>query len=251
MEGIAVHHDPRGDPQHLELIWFTVALQSQKLLIGAVYRPPRANNDILEYLDVNSFPKMTECGAKSILLIGAFNVHHQDWLNSQTTESAGRRTQQLSDNLGLQQIVKDPTTGENILDLAMTDLPATATTLTNISTSYHNPVLIQLEISASYDKPNKRKVWCYEKANFRDMRGYLLSIDWSALFKDNDNDPEKVCTKITDVICDAMDACIPSKIVTKKTGDKAWFDDKSRRRAKWKRRIYRKSKKVSTPENKE
>ena len=63
LEGIAVHHDLRGDPQHLELIWFTVALQSQKLLIGAVYRQPSANNDILEYLDVNSFPKMTECGA--------------------------------------------------------------------------------------------------------------------------------------------------------------------------------------------
>lgn len=77
LEGIAVHHDPRGNPQHLELIWFTIALQSQKLLIGAVYRPLSANNDILEYLDVNSFAKMTERGAKSIFLIGEFNVHHR------------------------------------------------------------------------------------------------------------------------------------------------------------------------------
>lgn len=100
-------------------MWFTIALQSQKLPIGAVYRPPSANNDILEYLDVNSFPKMTECGAKSILLIEDFTVHHQDWLNGQPADSAGRRTKQLSNNLGLQQIVKDPTTGVNILDLAI------------------------------------------------------------------------------------------------------------------------------------
>lgn len=84
------------------------------------------------------------------------------------------------------------------------------------------------------------------------MRGHFSSIVWSALFKDNNNDLEKVCTKITKVICDAMDAYIPSKMVAKKTGDKAWFDDKCRRLAKRKRRIYRKSKKVSTgtPENK-
>ena len=193
---------------------------------------------------------MTECGAKSILLIGDFNVHHQEWLNSPTTDSAGRCTQQLSDNLGLQQIVKDPTRGENILDLAMTDLPATATAFANIGTSDHNPVLIQLEISASYDKPFKRKVWCYEKASFWDNGGYFSSVDWSALFKDNDNDPEKVCTKITEVICDAMDVYIPNKMVIKKTGDKAWFDDKCKT-GKTERRIYRKSKKVSTPENKE
>ena len=30
--------------------------------------------------------------------------------------------------------MKDPITGENILDLAMTDLPTTATTLANIGT---------------------------------------------------------------------------------------------------------------------
>ena len=59
LEGIAVHHEPKGDPKDLELIWFTVALQSQKLLISAIYRPPSANNDILEYLDSNTFPKMT------------------------------------------------------------------------------------------------------------------------------------------------------------------------------------------------
>lgn len=51
-------------------------------------------------------------------------------------------TQLLSDSLGLQKIVKDPTRRENIFDLAMTDLPATATTLANIGTSDHISALI-------------------------------------------------------------------------------------------------------------
>ena len=90
-----------------------------------------------------------------------------------------------------------------------------------------------------------------KKVNFWDMRGHLSSTDWSALFKDNGNDPYNVCTKITEVTCDAMDTYIPSKTVTRKTGDTVWFDDKCRRFAKRKRRIYRKTKKASTPENKE
>ena len=44
---------------------------------------------------------------------------------------------------------------------------------------------------------------------------------------------------------------IPIKAVTRKTGDKVWFDDKCRRLERRKRRIYRKGKKVSTPENKD
>ena len=88
------------------------------------------------------------------------------------------------------------------------DRSGIATILGNIGTSDHNPVVTQLEISASYDKPYKTKLWCYVKANFWDMRGHFSSILWSALFKDNDNDPKKVCTKITEVICDAMDAYI-------------------------------------------
>lgn len=160
-------------------MWFSGALHSQKLLTGAVYRPPSANNDILEYLDFNTFPKMTESGAESVLLVGDFNVHHQDWLGSRITDSAGRRTQQFSNSLGLQQIVKDLTRGENVFDLVMTDLLAVATTLANIrvGTSGHSPVLVQFEISAFRDKPCKKKVWCYEKANFWDMRGYLSSVN--------------------------------------------------------------------------
>ena len=106
--------------------------------------------------------------------------------------------------------------------MLLTDLPGIATILGNIGTSDHNPVVTQLEISASYDKPYKRKLWCYVKANFWDMRGHFSSILWSALFKDNDNDPKKVCTKFTEVICDTMDAYIsqanwsPTKQGTKK-----------------------------------
>ena len=66
-------------------------------------------------------------------------------------------------------------------------------------------------------------------------------------------DPGTVCSKVTDVISDAMNLFIPSKTVTTKTGDKVWFDDKCRRAAKKKRRLFnmfKKAKKSQTDASK-
>ena len=98
------------------------------------------------------------------------------------------------------------------------------------------------------DKPHRRKVWTYDKADYWEMRGYLASTDWSSIFMKKD--PETVCSNVTDVISDAMNLFIPSKTVTTKTGDKAWFDDKCRRAANKKRRLFKKAKKSQTEASK-
>ena len=161
LEGVAIHSDTRQDPTDLEVIWFTVALQSQKLLIAAVYRPPSANSDVIDYLDSNTLPIMSRFGAKSVMLIGDFNVHHTDWLGSRVTDAAGRLTHQLAISLGLQQIVEEPTRGDQILDLAMTDLSASSTTFANLGTSDHNPVLVRVEVPVYRHKLHKEKVRKY------------------------------------------------------------------------------------------
>ena len=241
LEGIAIHHDTTQDPTDLELIWFTIALHSQKLLIAAVYRPPDANSDIISYLDSNTLQTMRKFGANSVMLIGDFNVHHIDWLGSHVTDAAGRRTLQLANSLGLQQIVKEPTREDQILDLVMTDLTATSSTYARLGTSDHNPVLVCLEVPVYRDKPYQRNVWRYDQADYWGMRGHLASTDWPSVFQKKD--PEIACSKVTEIICDAMDLFIPSKTVTKKIGDKAWFDDTCRRAARKKRRLFQKSKK--------
>jgi hypothetical protein len=247
-DGIAIHHDTKHDPTDLELMWFTVALNSQKLLIGALYRPPSANSDAIEYFDSTTLSKMKEFGANSVMLVGDFNVHHQEWLGSRVTDAAGRRTLQLANSLGLQQIVKEPTREDQILDLALTDLKATAVTFAKLGTSDHNPVLIKLDVPVYRDKPYKRKVWQYNKADYWGMRAHLSSTDWPKVF--NTKDPEKACSEVTEIICDAMDIFIPGKTISRKPGDKAWFNDKCKQAAAKKRVLFRKLKKENTQENK-
>lgn len=193
--------------------------KTRTLLIGAAYRPPGASSDVLDYLDTNTFSVMDEFGAQSVMLIGDFNVDHQEWLGSNVTDAAGRRALQLANCLGLDQIVSEPTRVDNILDLVLSDTPATTKTLANIGSSDHNPVLIQLKISVFRDKPYKRRVRRYDKAQFWEMRGYLTSINWSSVFKEKDL--EIICTNFTVLLEDAMAVFIPNKTITRKPGDKA------------------------------
>ncbi|XP_019618294.1 PREDICTED: ATP-binding cassette sub-family A member 1-like [Branchiostoma belcheri] len=249
LEGIAIFHDKDQDPLDLELMWFTVALKSYKLLVAAVYRPPSSNSDIIDYLDNSILSKLTAFSAQSVVLLGDFNVHHQNWLGSRTTDAAGRLLLELSNSFGLKQIVTEPTRESQILDLVLTDLPSSAKTFARLGTSDHNPVLLKIDVPIYRDKPYRRKVWQYDKADYWGLRGYLSSAEWRDAFQGDD--PEQACSRITTIICDVMEIFIPNKLVTNKTGDKAWFDDRCRTAAKKKRRLFRKLKSNNTPENRD
>ena len=248
LEGIAIHHDPRKDPAEFELMWLSVALKSGKLLIATIYRPPSADSQLISYLDSHTSQKMKEFGAGSIMLIGDFNVHHKEWLGSHNTDAAGRQTLQMSNCLGLQQVVTDPTRADQILDLALTDLPAKATVSASLGTCDHNPVIVTVDTPAHRDRPYQRKVWRYDKADFWNIKGHLSSVNWTQIF--SDQDPEKVCSNVTQTIHDAMDLFIPSRVITKKPGDKAWFDDKCRAAARRKRRLFNHMKKEGSTASK-
>ncbi|XP_067272653.1 uncharacterized protein [Pseudorasbora parva] len=66
------------------------------------------------------------------------------------------------------------------------------------------------------------------------MRGYLTNINWPSILKDED--PEIICS--TSILRDAMALYIPNKTITKKPGDKAWFNAECRRLAMRKRKLY-------------
>lgn len=179
-----------------------------------------------------------------------FNFHHEEWLGSRIPDAAGRRILEMCNALGLTQFVKEPTREDQILDLVMTDLDVTCTTHARMGTSDHNPVHLKMNVPLYRDKPYKRKVWQYDKADHWGMRGFLASANWSRAI--HPDDPEEACSNITTIISDAMELFIPAKLVTsKKTGDKVWFDDHCKRAATKKRRLFRKFKKNKTKENKD
>ena len=83
---------------------------------------------LINYLNPTTLSKLSESSAQSVVLLGDFNVHHVEWLDSRRTDAAGRRTLEMCNALGLTQLVKEPTRENQILDLFMTDLDATCST---------------------------------------------------------------------------------------------------------------------------
>ena len=77
---------------------------------------------------------MTEFGPQSVILIGDFNVHDEEWLGCRTTDSAGGRALKVDGSFGPQQIVTEPTRENQTLDLVLTDLSATTTTFACLGT---------------------------------------------------------------------------------------------------------------------
>ncbi len=105
LEGVAIFHDSALDPLDLEMMWFSETLKSQKVFIAAVYRPPSANSDVIKYLNSTILSKLSKFSAQSVVLLGDFNVHHEEWLNSRTTDAAGRRILEMCNALELTQLV--------------------------------------------------------------------------------------------------------------------------------------------------
>lgn len=58
---LAMSHNKGLDcPEDFELMWFSVSLKSQRLLVAVVYRPPNDNSAIIEYLNTYTLRKLDE-----------------------------------------------------------------------------------------------------------------------------------------------------------------------------------------------
>ncbi len=68
-------------------------------------------------------------------VVGDLNVHNKSWLHHSSRDSKeGKALEAACHELGLRQIVSEPTRETNLLDLVMTDIPnAKATVLPRIS----------------------------------------------------------------------------------------------------------------------
>ena len=61
--------------------------------------------------------------ALGTIVVGDLNVHHIRWLRFSSRNSAeGELLRDICDSVGLRQLVREPTRGDNLLDLALTDV---------------------------------------------------------------------------------------------------------------------------------
>ena len=105
-----------------ERIWCMIHTERGPFLLGAWYRPPYAEVSSIESCEREY--DVVANDALGTILVGDFNVHHIAGLrHSRETSPAGKRMRLAASHMGLTQLVREPTRGKRLLDLALSDIP--------------------------------------------------------------------------------------------------------------------------------
>ncbi len=187
-----------------------------KFIFNLIYRSPTSVNNITDYL-INNF---YDCYNYSIInnytgiyFIGDFNFPNINWLYS---EKNNHLFYDAITQLGLYQIIHEPTRYKNILDLVITDSPGFTKDITinpPIKNCDHNLIFSTIQY---IDKPINilpRKIYKYNEANWEVINKNLSQEKWLHNLY-NLNSIDDMVTYLQNIIYIQMDKNIPSFILS-------------------------------------
>ena len=204
-----------------------------------MYRPPSSGEkDLLELqATLMSIPRNTP-----FVLCGDFNAPHVDW-TSRTVEASAPLEDLLCEvslDSGLDQLVKHPTRGGNILDLVFSNSNVSVDdveVVDSIPGADHDAVHFSLAGKTPPVSPTcRRTVYNFKKADFPKFRSIINNTHWDSIFITKDIN--SIWDKWKELFFAAADASIPKVFVKcKKRTD--WLTKETRSEIKKKRRLYR------------
>ena len=95
----------------------------------------------------------------------------------------------ICSELTLLQVVREPTRGNNLLDLVLTDVPGIHTSV-EPAIADHRVVMASLDLKAPVGAEGARQVWDFNRAVWCKMREIITDQDWS--FVDSASPTESV-----------------------------------------------------------
>ena len=185
-----------------------------------------------------------------VIVAGDFNAPDLKWKDSDTTNcsSNSERLLEIMDKRGLTQLVKEPTRGNNIIDLVTTNNDNIVNKVRVIpGISDHSMVLFEVNLSCKKRKPVKRKIYIKKRANSSLIQKELQDLAHETMkSKTTSTDTDKPVDEKWDEfernIRRIMDTCIPHK-TTSSRYNVPWFNRSLRRQTRTKQRLYNKAKK--------
>jgi len=188
--------------------------------LGAWYRPPS-----VEISSIESCEQEHETLSEDVmgtLLLGDVNVHHQQWLkHSRETTACGKRMRLAAAQMGLKQIVKQPTRGNYLLDLVFTDVQG-VTTRVLPKIADHNVV----EVSAPLPVPDQevvlREGWKFNSADWERLNADLEEETWETL---SDMTADDAAVHISDKILALAERSIKKTIIQERKSTHPWLNE--------------------------
>ena len=174
--------------QDCEGIWAKIKCNGtngdQVLKIGLYYRGPNASpeecTDLLE--------SIRQQAIHGTIIMGDFNYRGIDW-NLNTVEGGeGQELLEIIEDLFLTQHVRNPTRGENILDLVISSEPGLVDNLQVIcpvANSDHNVITWSSNFNI-FRREVSRETLNYNRGDFNKINEVLKSINWKVEFSNKD-----------------------------------------------------------------
>ncbi|VDI33330.1 Hypothetical predicted protein [Mytilus galloprovincialis] len=219
--------------------------RAKSTIISAFYRPPNCTSEEKTRNIVDQLSQIRLDNPKSEFWIaGDFNLPDIDWSSLSITshQYPARMSSEyleLATRCGVEQIVKTPTRGENILDLFFTSHPSLVNKCKTIpGVGDHDAVLIDTLAKPQRAKPTKRKIYLWDKANLQSLKADV-TLFVSDFVSQPPHNMNTCWTSFRDKVLTLMDKHIPHKL-TRSRYTNPWMNTDTRRLARRKDRAFKK-----------
>lgn len=245
----SLHTSPVQLPPSISIECLSLSIRlskKTKLSIITAYRPPASNHEdfsaqLSQVTDISLSLKPT-----ALCIAGDFNAKTAEWYHKQKTDSPGKHLYNFSISHNLTQVISQPTYGlhtdsPSLLDLMFIDKPHLvkhASVLSPITD--HCPTIVQLQMRGQpIFKPSSSFSWDYDNADFDGLRSALATIDWSPVLTSDDVD--QTVTSWSTQFLQVLHQHVPLKKHCHRPGSKPWYSPFLRKLAKFKDRLFLKS----------
>jgi hypothetical protein len=203
-----------------------------------VYRSPAIDDSVYDCLLLSMSSIQSTDPKAAFLVVGDFNAHHREWLQSVSpTDVHGRAALDFCTLSNCEQIVRGPThNAGNLLDLAMTDTPdlVKVRICPPLGSSDHNCVRTSLQVEQVVSVPDSRRVvYLKSRAEWNGLLGAVLQFPWSRILASHDPVVELDRHTAT-----AIERFVPKSTLLLRSRDKPWFDVECRRAFDAKQEAY-------------
>ena len=144
----------------------------------------------------------------------------------------------------MEQLINQPTREQYLLDLLITDSPnyfVESGVLPPISNLDHSIIYGYVKTSYCKNATISRKIWLYDEGNYDLLNSYLFSIDWNAFFAPP-VDIDELAKKLTNILTELSEMCIPSKTIKLKPKDKLGITFQVKKLFKQAKRLHKRAK---------
>ncbi len=226
-----------GDSEVAERSWHILHTDRGLVSLCLWYRPPNRG----EIDSISTLPHELDQFAKDVcghIIVGDLNVHQESWLkhSSDGNTTEGKELHAFCRERGLDERVRKPTRGNNLLDLVLTDLASLVKCRVISGISDHEAVLSTFEFPLPEVAAHEREVFLFNKARWGEMREELCKTDWSTIILEGDADGSS--ERFTEFLLDVCGRYIPRKRIHDRAESHPWLDDNCRRLI-WRKRSAR------------